>query len=519
MSLFNAFTIVLAASGQDLFQFSEGNLYEVQGLVNVLGGFAVKVISIVGFGIVIFSILKNAMSGLYVVNPSFWDKVDDIKNQAVAGVSGTVNEMVGKTNGNYAAQKLGGLFTFLLNLIPNIKALTDFDDGAPVDKKQYFMKSIPLLIAQIFIGMLIFFGYPAKIANWIGTGGTHVITAMLNNIDPVEVVSGVSDVFTVYSLATDGSPEPFDQTVNKCASEMIRVIQTKYSDMQKDPTQETAYAVESFLQQALESDTVRAIIGASEGYDIKVNAQATSSVPTYSGAFKAAANQSGLPCMMAQSTSGIVQIKTWIAGSSLPTGSTKVGSDDYFVWTITATPVSISKTSSSNLIVFGGFNTPTNTSDGHLNLTLTGITIGSGKGDVRGVPGNSIIVDAVASDGTIKNSYTATLTTASVQQSTGAAAILQFASTDRTQLLQDVNSGCYLKLNLTGSWSYDVQTTQNNQTSTVTLNVSEIRVASGGSIGFALSIWDDVTMAISQSTVKDASVAIKQGNMAGTAGN
>ena len=44
------------------------------------------------------------MSGLYVVNPTFWDKVDDIKAQAVNGVSGTVNELVGKTNGNYAAQ-------------------------------------------------------------------------------------------------------------------------------------------------------------------------------------------------------------------------------------------------------------------------------------------------------------------------------------------------------------------------------------------------------------------------------
>lgn len=508
--------ILAAAAGQDLFEFSEGNLYTVQPLVNMLGGFAVKVISIVGFGIVIFSILKNAMSGLYVVNPSFWDKVDDIKAQAINGVSGTVNELVGKTNGNYAAQKLGGVFTFLLNCIPNIKALTDFDDGAPVDKKQYFMKSIPLLIAQIFIGMLIFFGYPAKIANWIGTGGTYVITAMINNIDPVEVVSGISDAITVYSLATDGSPEPFDQTINKCASEMIRVVQTKYSDMKKDPTQETAYALESFLQQALESDTVRGIIGASEGYDVKVSAQATSSVPTYSGAFKPAANQSGLPCMMAQATNGIVQIKTWIAGTSLPTGSTKVGADDYFVWTITATPVAISSTSNSNLIVFGGFNTPTSTSDGHLNLTLQGITIGNGDGDLRGTPGKSIIVDAVDAAGTIQNSYTATLSTASMQQTTGAAAILSFSSSDKQKLLENVNNGCYLRVNLTGSWSYDVKKVTNGQTSTVTLNVSEIRVASGGSKGFALSIWDDVDMTKSQSTVTDAATAIKQGNMAGT---
>lgn len=54
----------------DLFapEWTTGNLFEIQGVVNILGGLAVIVISVVGFGIVIFSILKNAISGLYVVN-------------------------------------------------------------------------------------------------------------------------------------------------------------------------------------------------------------------------------------------------------------------------------------------------------------------------------------------------------------------------------------------------------------------------------------------------------------------
>ena len=144
---------MLAASvdaGKDLFSeaWTEGNLYTVNGIVEKLGAFACWVISIVGFGIVIFSILKNAMSGLYVVNPNFWDRVDEVKKQAVGGVSGTIQEATGKT-GNVAAQKLGGFLVFMLGLIPNIRALTDFDDGAPVDKKQYFMHSIPLLVVQI----------------------------------------------------------------------------------------------------------------------------------------------------------------------------------------------------------------------------------------------------------------------------------------------------------------------------------------------------------------------------------
>ncbi|MBR3600621.1 MAG: hypothetical protein IKL53_12225, partial [Lachnospiraceae bacterium] len=82
------------ATSQNLFDkaWTEGNLYEIQPVVNVLGTFACWVISIVGFGIVIFSILKNAFSGLYVVNPAFWDKVSDVKAQAVTGAQKTIGD-------------------------------------------------------------------------------------------------------------------------------------------------------------------------------------------------------------------------------------------------------------------------------------------------------------------------------------------------------------------------------------------------------------------------------------------
>lgn len=515
--MWNFILLAAYAPNQDLFQYSTGDLYSIQPLVNVLGDVAVKVISIVGFGIVIFSILKNALSGLYVINPPFWDKVDDIKNQAIGGMTNTVNEMVGRTNGNYAAQKVGGILTFFLSLIPNVKALTDFDDGVPVEKKQYFTKSLLLLIVQIFIGMMIFFGYPAKIANWIGNGGTYFIDAIIRNYDPVQVIQGVSDSFTIYNLATDGSPDPFDKTINKGSSEMIRVVQTKYSDMKKEPTQETAYVLENHLMTALNSETVRNVLGATEGYDVAVAVSAINSVPTYSGAFSTISDNGGrTDTVIAQSTSGIIQIKTWIAGSSLPTGSTKVGANDYFVWTFTATPVAISKTSSSNLIVFGGFKSgsATASTDGHINVALEGITIGSGDGDLRGTPGKAMIVDAVGANGETLETFTANFMTASMQQTSGARAILSFAAADKDRLSTALSSCNYLRVQLVGSWTYDVITMNGGKQNTVSVNVSEIRVKSGvARKSFALSIWDDVDLTVGESTVTDASTALNQASM------
>ena len=504
------FPILLAAvsESQNLFNeaWTEGNLYSIQGVVEVLGNFSCKVISIVGFGIVIFSILKNALSGLYVVNPNFWDKVDDLKNQAVAMANDTVNgglQMAGSRlgqGGNVAAQRLGSIFTFVLSAIPNIKALTDFDDGVPIDKKQYFMRSIPLLIIQIFIGMLIFFGYPAKIANWIGTGATYAISAVINNIDPVETVTKISEGFVVYNLSTDGSQDRFEQVINDATNQMIRVVQTRYSDMQKQPTQEVALEIEAALLADLDKDTIRNILGAPEGYQIAISATSRQSVPTVSSNYKAVDNNaSGSGPYMAQATNGTVSFVYWIQGTSLHTGSTMVAADDYFVFRITATPVSVSNTSSANLIVFAGVSSVPTTANGTINLTVQGITVGEGQNDMRGTLGKAVVVEHVTPQGEVDRSFSATLQSASVTQSTGATPVLSFANSDKEALNAALGSG-YLRVNLTGSWSKDVATGASKQVST-TLRVIEWRLSTGSSsASYALSTWTDVDMTTNQGT-------------------
>lgn len=525
------FLILLAATvpeSKNLFNeaWTEGNLYSIQSVVEVLGNFSCKVISIVGFGIVIFSILKNALSGLYVVNPNFWDKVDDLKTQAVAMANDSINgtlQMAGSRfgqGGNVAANKLGSIFTFILSAIPNVKALTDFDDGVPVDKKQYFMRSIPLLIIQIFIGMLIFFGYPAKIANWIGSGATYAISAVINNIDPVETVTKLSESFTVYNLSTDGSQDRFEQVVNEATNDMISTVKTKYSDMKKNPTQETAYALEQALLTDLDIDVIRNTLGATEGYDISISTTAREQLPTVSGNYKnvSSGNDQAGP-YMAQATNGTVSFVYWVQGTVLPTGSTMVGSSDFFVWRITATPMAVSNTSSANLIVFAGVNTtPTSNGSGALNLTIQGITVGEGTQDIRGTLGKNVTVEHVNEQGEVVKSFAAVLQSASVTQSSGAVPILSFASANTQELKSALGSG-YLRVNLTGSWSREVKTGASKQVST-TLRVTELRLTPGSSSAtYALSTWTDVDMSTKTGADLNASDFLTRGSLRGGGNN
>ncbi len=502
MNLYSAFGILLTSAPTDtatnLFSgdWTQGNLFKIQGLVNFLGNIAVIVISAVGFGIVIFSILKNAISGLYVVNPPFWDKVSDLKNDMVQGATGLVNDTVGKSN-NVVAKKLGGGLTLLLGYIPNIKALTDFDDsdGEYIDKKQYFIKSIPLLVAQIFIGTLIFMGYPTKIASWVGTGGTYVIDAVINNVDPVETVQKISEGIIVYSLATDGSQDPFEVNINDFTREVFRVVNSQYTDMKKDSAQNVALTIEQNISTAFTDQSVRDVLGSDQGYNFTSSAIYTSITPTPSGGFKTI----GENLYASQASNGTITYRYYINGTDLNSGSTMVSASDWFVLSVTCTPEAISNASTASMIAFGGFNPSatiegTNANTAQIKVQITGLTFGNGeqKSEIKGTLGSQITVDACDAQGMITQSFQAKMNSASIGQTTNVTASLYFSGSEKDRLTEAMSSCAYLKVNLTGSWTKDVK----DGTATTTIPVSELRlVRDTTSPSFALTTWTDVTPA------------------------
>lgn len=471
MYTLNAMLLTATGAGQDLFSedWTQGNLYKIQDVVQVLGNVAVTVISFVGFGIVIFSILKNAFSGLYVVNPAFWDKVDEVKQTAVNGISGTINDAAGRVpgGGNAVATKLGGLFTFLLGLIPNVKALTDFEDGEEIDKKQYFMKSLPLLVAQIFIGMFIFFGYPSRIAEWIGNGASYALNAVLENNDPVTIITGFSQSFVSVKLMTDGSQMPIEQTINDATRKAVAPISTKY-DVKAQPLQQVATEIESWLLQELQgTSTIEDVLGASDGYNVSITCGIQESQPTASAAF---AQISGTNVYMAQATNGAVSYRLWKNINEFSTGAATVGSDDYLTVTIQAVPVSVSSVATADMVVFGQFDTAGVVAGNSWTVPIS-IQNGSELGNVKGTPGRSVTVTVMDGTGNALATFNPTIQTTDMTSSTSMLTLV-FSKADKERMANV--SGTWV-VGLSGSWS--VSATKNN--TTVTYPVKELRLVSG----------------------------------------
>ena len=485
--------LLVADPSQNLFSenWTEGNLYTISGIVDKLGSFACTAISFVGFFIVIFSILKNAFSGLYVVNPNFWDKVDEVKKAAITGGQNAIQSMGGQ-NGNQVAQKLGGMFTFILGMIPNVRALTDFDDdvdAASIDKKQYFMKSIPLLVAQILIGMLIFFGYPSKIANWIGTGATHALSVVLNNVDPIAFIEGFSDNFVQYNLTTDGSVDKAEQNVNAAVKEGVAVIRTKYTDMTKESTQSVAYEMEAILLQAFREQSVHDILGATEGYVYSIKASYSPTIPTPSSAYTKV-NAVDANMYVAVATDGRRSYRLWIPTTSLSHGSTMSASTDCIVFSIEATPAAVSNVSTSHMVVFGGISTTPTISGGQAKVAINGLRFGKENGEVSGTLGSTVSVNVLNSKGEVIGSYTAKIVGQGGVASNSQTANLTFNQADWTAIsgfLSSGGGGVAVDVVLAGSWNC-AYTSQN---SVHTWIVDKLRLSTSGTVGYALTGWTD----------------------------
>lgn len=228
----------------DLFnvEWTTGNLSMpvVETIAKYLGVFAAAVISIVGFGIVWATILKNAMHGLYAVAPKFWDRVDEVKK---AGLRDAGNKISG---GNNEVMKLLGSVTgVLLSLLPNVKAMTDFD-GEVLDAKAYFMKAIPLMCVNIFVGVFIFFGYPSQVAQKCSEFGTGLFDVVLTNVDPSAWVQSLPDKLAVLKFSTDGSMNELDKHINKISKKVANAY-VGAVDMTKEKRLEAALAIEAWV--------------------------------------------------------------------------------------------------------------------------------------------------------------------------------------------------------------------------------------------------------------------------------
>lgn len=167
----------------------QGAIESIQFLTGLVDYWFTAIISLTAFFIISAALLKNACAGAYVSNHKFWDKVAEAHEKTDAlSISGIKDYFVGK---QFLSTSAGGVRDFLLGLVPNIKAMTDFDD-ADIEPKQYFTKAIPQMLACIIIGVFIYNGFYRDAASTVGNFGSEICNRIFCSIDPAAFLDKVS---------------------------------------------------------------------------------------------------------------------------------------------------------------------------------------------------------------------------------------------------------------------------------------------------------------------------------------
>ena len=219
-----------------------GAISSIEWLTSRVDHWFTMAITATAFFIISSAMLKNVCAGAYCSNNKFWDKVDEAhkKKEGVAFMS-----YVTGLKDNMQNLSPAGLKDAILAIIPNFKALTDFED-ATMEPKHYWMKAIPQMLVCIIIGVFIYNGYYRDTASMVGDFGSAICDRVFSSVDPVAFV----DVLTQTTSTPDNIFDADQSVAGKIESTFSKDLYKAYLSVSKG---ESSSAFKTSLMRDCES--------------------------------------------------------------------------------------------------------------------------------------------------------------------------------------------------------------------------------------------------------------------------
>lgn len=472
--------ILLANSALFDEDYTVGQEGLIAGLKDNMGVIVCYIISAIGFIIVAAAIIKNALAGLYLAYPKLWDKVHMVRQQMEQGLQTA-------SQGGEKWKKVGGsIMMILISVLPDVKDATEFgqdENGqnsatSSFEKKQWLLKAIPEFLALVMIGMLIFYGYPTKLANWVGETGRFALDAFFDNVDPVQLTKNVFDGISTYELATDSATSNSERNINGITRSALKQMYTRYSDMHQQPLQQCATLLEQDILKDFQTVTELAtLLEEPDGMTVSYAVQLTATTPVINEAFKPV-SEVGLAGNMvsATSNSGVKQYKYWIKASTYPTGSTKVGDLDYILITINATPKSQTVVNAAKVSYLTDALTP------DIKMTIPGVSFNITNG-IYVTNGAPVLINVFK--GGKATQFSGTLVVE------GTDGYVTMTSTSAANLTTAAVGYDYIEILMPDKSYAMYQTVNNGAEITSKVNVLAIRCKSGATKGWLNAAWQD----------------------------
>lgn len=253
-------------------QWTTGSLSAISPIVQVVGFCAMALISIGGFFMVILPLMRNVVNGIVVVAPNLCDKIDEAHRNKLG-------LRHGDAGGNQIQMVVGSLMMIILSFFPNFKAMSDFEEGIR-DPKSFMIKALPMMCIYIFIGVFIFYGYPAKFAEKFSGAATGAIDMALNNVDPVAWIEKLPTKMTKPDLATNNATDKLGKNTNEASKSLYTALASQYPDMSKDNRIAMSHKIEEYVQGLMANIQEHSM---AENFNLTVETRVMSYVPTIAG--------------------------------------------------------------------------------------------------------------------------------------------------------------------------------------------------------------------------------------------
>jgi hypothetical protein len=207
----------------------KGAIDSISGIVNVVDGGFIMVISFVAFFIISVALLKNVLAGAYCAFPKFWDKVD-LAHKEVEN-DGFIQRFRNTFSSQGVQQiNMGTISKALLSIMPNIKTLTEFEDNT-LGVKNYFIRAIPQMLVVIMIGAFIYNGFYRDTAIKVADFGSEIFARTVLAADPIALFDQITGSGGRPDFSTGNSPEQADKDRTKVFTTAYEAIIGRYNDI------------------------------------------------------------------------------------------------------------------------------------------------------------------------------------------------------------------------------------------------------------------------------------------------
>ena len=136
----------------------QGNMDTISPIVGIIDVGFTTYLTIIAFFIIMAAMSRNILAAGYCAFPKFFDQVHEahmeVADQSWFNRFGTVDGWKSR----FQEMNMSTIKKFFMRLVPDIKVLTDFEEGV-YDFKSYFIRAIPQMLAVVCLGAFIYNGF------------------------------------------------------------------------------------------------------------------------------------------------------------------------------------------------------------------------------------------------------------------------------------------------------------------------------------------------------------------------